>query len=234
MSERNGQGTALIIGASRGLGLAIAEEHLKRGWSVTGTVRGNNPTPLHQLAHRSEGRLAIETVDIVEADQVAALARKLAGQSFDLLLVNAGISYGRGDTLAEAGRDKFVRILVTNAYAPMATLDTLEGLVKPDGVLAAMSSGLGSVANNTIGGWETYRASKAALNTMMRSFSAQRPSDRRAMLLIAPGWVRTDMGGPTADLAVEESVPLVVDVLMANRGKPGVRFLDRFGEAMPW
>ncbi|GBQ19089.1 dehydrogenase [Acidiphilium acidophilum DSM 700] len=97
-----------------------------------------------------------------------------------------------------------------------------------------MSSGLGSVADNTGGGWEVYRASKAALNTLMRSFAARHDGDARSMAIIAPGWVRTDMGGPGASLAIEESIPRVVDVLTAHAGKPGLRYLDYRGQTVAW
>src|SRR5258708_34864137 len=91
--------TALIIGASRGLGLAIAEEYLRRGWHVTGTGRRTARTALHRVANRSKGRLAIEKVDIVKPTQIAALRRRLAEKRFDLLFVNAGIM--NDDTIAE-------------------------------------------------------------------------------------------------------------------------------------
>ncbi|WP_245279144.1 SDR family NAD(P)-dependent oxidoreductase [Mesorhizobium loti] len=83
-------GTILLIGASRGLGLAMAAEFLKKGWNVVGTVRSSGRTKLHDLADEFEGRLEIETVDICEPDQVAALRDRLSGRVFDMLFVNAG------------------------------------------------------------------------------------------------------------------------------------------------
>src|SRR5262249_43856842 len=110
--------TALIIGASRGLGLAIAEEYLRRGWHVTGTVRGTARTALHRVADRCKGRLAVEKVDIVKPAQIAALRRRLAEKRFDLLFVNAGIM--NDDTIAEVSTAAFTRVMVTNALAPCA------------------------------------------------------------------------------------------------------------------
>jgi hypothetical protein len=69
---------------------------------------------------------------------------------------------------------------------------------------------------------------------LMKGFAARHPDDRRALLLVAPGWVRTEMGGRDALLPVEESIPLVADMLEANRGKPGLRYLDRFNKLLPW
>jgi NAD(P)-dependent dehydrogenase (short-subunit alcohol dehydrogenase family) len=100
-------------------------------------------------------------------------------------------------------------------------------------VIAAMSSGLGSVANNTRAGWEIYRASKASLNTMLRSFSVRR-GDGRTVLAVVPGWVRTDMGGPNAALDVETSVRGMVDAIAARRGRPGAAYVDYQGNDVAW
>ena len=98
--------------------------------------------------------------------------------------------------------------MVTNALSPLRFIEAFADLVPTNGVIAAMSSGLGSVTNNTRAGWEIYRASKAALNTMLRSFAVRR-GDGRTVLAVAPGWVKTDMGGPNAALDVGTSVNAV-------------------------
>jgi NAD(P)-dependent dehydrogenase (short-subunit alcohol dehydrogenase family) len=225
--------TALIVGASRGLGLAMAEEYLKRGWSVIATARGPSKG-LEALRHEAGERLNVETVDIVEQEQVAALRRRLEGRTLDLLFVNAGVSNGHGDTVAGVSTDEFIRVMVTNTLSPMRMVEAFESLVPATGTIGVMSSGLGSVADNDRGGWEVYRGSKAALNTLMRSFAARNKSDPRAMVIIAPGWVRTDMGGRQALLSIEESIPGVVDTLLAQAGKPGVHYLNYKGETVRW
>ena len=115
--------TSLIIGASRGLGYAMAEEFLKHGWNVVGTVRGQARTPLHDLAQTTPGRVEIETVDITDTDQVAALRSRLAGRTFDLLFVNAGITNNPNETLGEVTTEEFVRVMVTNALSPMRVVE---------------------------------------------------------------------------------------------------------------
>lgn len=97
-----------------------------------------------------------------------------------------------------------------------------------------MSSGQGSVANNVSGMREVYRGSKAALNQFMRSFAARQADKRRALALMAPGWVRTELGGPEARLTIDESVPSLVDVLLAKRARPGLEYLDYLGRTVPW
>jgi NAD(P)-dependent dehydrogenase (short-subunit alcohol dehydrogenase family) len=124
-------------------------------------------------------------------------------------------------------------MMLTNALSPVRAVELLSDLVPAGEVAAVMTSELGSITNST-GIWRLYSSSKAALNMLMKGLAARRPDDRRALLLVAPGWVRTEMGGSDALLSVEESIPLVVDMLEANRGKPGLRYLDRFNQPLPW
>jgi NAD(P)-dependent dehydrogenase (short-subunit alcohol dehydrogenase family) len=125
-------------------------------------------------------------------------------------------------------------VMVTNALSPMRVIETLGDLVSPTGTIGVMSSGLGSVADNEHGGWEVYRGSKAALNTLMRSYAARHRNDGRSLVIIAPGWVRTDMGGPHATLSIDQSIPRVVDTISAQAGKPGLRYLDYQGRTVRW
>lgn len=216
----------LLIGASRGLGLAIAEQYLKRGWHVVGTVRGGDRTKLHALREHWKSQLEIETVDINVPDEVVALRTRLMGRMLDLVLVSAGVKNDDRETIADVSTEEFVRVMVTNALSPLRAIETFDGLVPPGGTIAIMSSGQGSVSNNESGGFEVYRASKAALNTLMRSFAARHAGEDRTLLLLAPGWVRTDMGGPQAHLSIDESIPNLVNTIEAQRGKPGLQYLD--------
>jgi NAD(P)-dependent dehydrogenase (short-subunit alcohol dehydrogenase family) len=228
--------TILIIGASRGLGHAMATEFLKRGWNIIGTIRaGTARTKLHDLAEDHEGRVEIQTLDINEWDQIAALHNRLSGRVLDMLFVNAGTTtHDEQVHIGEVAMEEFMRVMVTNALSPMRVIEALQELVPAEGLIGAMSSGQGSIANNETGMREVYRGSKAALNMFMRSFAAREAGTPRAMVLMAPGWIRTDLGGPDAPFSIEESVPSLVNVLVSKLGTPGLQYLDRFGRTVPW
>ena len=141
--------TLLLIGASRGLGFALAAEYLKRGWRVVATERDGATSRLHDLVRVAEGRLEIENVDIVYPDQVAALRARLASRKFGLLFVNAGV--GGREMIADVSTDEFIRVIVTNALSPMRVVEILQDLVLPTGTIGIMSSGQGSITNNENG-----------------------------------------------------------------------------------
>jgi NAD(P)-dependent dehydrogenase (short-subunit alcohol dehydrogenase family) len=228
--------TVLIVAAGRGLGHAMAEEFLKKGWRVIGTVRPGTPrTALHDLAETAGGRVEIETLDIDEPAQIAALRDRLAGRTLEILFVNAGTTTADEHIkIGDVTTEEFTRVMITNALSPMRVIESLQDLVPATGVIGVMSSGQGSIANNETGLREVYRGSKAALNMFMRSFAARQPAPSRTLLAMAPGWVRTKLGGPDAPLGIEESVPRLVNVILSQKGTPGLRYLDRFGRTVPW
>lgn len=224
----------LLIGASRGLGLALAEVYLERGWEVVATERRTPSAGLRALAKIHGERLEIEHVDIVHPDQIHALQARLAARRFDMLFVNAGVANPGDEIVAEVATEEFIRVLVTNALSPLRVIEALQNLVTLEGTIGIMSSGQGSVTNNENGRHEVYRGSKAALNTFMRSYAARHAGEARTLLLMAPGWVRTDMGGPEARLSIDQSIPHLADTMDAQAGKPGLQYLDYLGRRVPW
>jgi NAD(P)-dependent dehydrogenase (short-subunit alcohol dehydrogenase family) len=234
MQDHSPQKTVLLIGASRGLGFAMVEEYLKRGWRVIATGRESSTEKLRQLSASTEGALEVEAVDITLAGQVAALLSRLKDRQLDVLFVNAGVKNDDGETIADVSTEEFVRVMMTNALSPMRIVEAFQHLVRPTGTIGVMSSGQGSLTNNTNGNYEVYRASKAALNMLMRSFAARHQDDPKTLLLMAPGWVRTDMGGPGARLSIEESIPNLLSTIEAYEGRCGLHYLDYLGRVVPW
>jgi NAD(P)-dependent dehydrogenase (short-subunit alcohol dehydrogenase family) len=233
-SSNKSASTLLVIGASRGLGHAIAAEFVKKGWNVVATVIETDRTLLHDLAEEFKGKVQIEHLDMCEPEQIAALHDRLAGRVFDILFVNAGIAASMNQTVRDVTTEEFIRIMVTNSLSPMRVIEAFEDLVSPTGTIGVMSSGQGSVSNNESGKSEVYRSSKAALNQFMRSYAARHKDGTRSLLLMAPGWIKTALGGPNAPLTIDESIPKVVDVILSRHGSSGLRYLDYLGRTVPW
>src|SRR5438105_2189518 len=227
---------ALVVGASRGLGLGLAAELKSRGWNVVATVRdAAGERRVRALAGKSGGELRVEHVDINDDAAVAALRRRLDDRTFDLVFVNTGIApQGRGDA-AHASRDEAAGIFMTNAVAPIRLARAFLDRVRDGpGIVAFMSSGLGSIADKTDSYSELYSASKAALNSLSRSLAASLGRRRITVLAVAPGWVRTDMGGPGAPLSAEQSTRGIVDVLESRAGTRRHGFVDYRGREVAW
>src|SRR3954471_1345403 len=228
----NTKKTALVVGASRTLGLGLAAVYLRRGWNIIGTVRGAGRTELHHLAESSAGRLVVESLDMTEPEQISALRERLTGHTLDLLFVNVAITNG-DVSVADLPTETFVDVMVTNAFSPMQVVESLQSLVATTGTIAVMSSSQGSIALNTNGGHEVYRASKSAVNQLMRSYAARHRDDADPAPH-QPGWVQTELGGPGAQLTIDESLPGVADTIDAQTGKPGLQFLDYRTQNVPW
>ncbi len=224
---------ALIVGASRGLGLGLAAQFLARGWDVTATVRRPSPA-LADLARA--GSLRIEAgVDIDDDAAVADLRARLSEVSdFDIVFVVAGVATQAGTPAALLPRDVVGAVFQTNAVSPIRFAQAFHRRVARDGLIVLMTSKLGSVSLNRGGGWSSYRASKAALNTLARSFAGQHKGADWGVVLMHPGWVRTDLGGRRATLDIETSARGMVGVLEARLGERGCVSLDYAGETVPW
>ncbi|MGA3797494.1 SDR family oxidoreductase [Pseudomonas fluorescens] len=224
--------TALIIGASRGLGLGLVKTLLADGWQVTATVRD----PQKAEALQALGNVRIEKLDMDNQPAVSALSQQLKGDVFDLLFVNAGVkgpdvqTPNGGATMAEVGQ-----LFFTNAVAPINLAQHFVEQLRPDtGVLAFMSSVLGSVTMPDAPELALYKASKAALNSMTSSFVTQLGETTLTVLSLHPGWVKTDMGGEGADIDVETSTRGLIDQVNAYVGKGGHHFINYRGETIPW
>ncbi len=221
--------SALIIGASRGLGLGLVKEWRSRGHDVVATRRG--PAPELEASGAD-----IHQLDMDDVSQVAALAASLGARKFDVVLINAGVKGPMAtvhDVTRDAGEgDNWGALMWTNALAPVRAARHLEPLVAQDGVLAFMSSILGSTGLRTHAMADLYSMSKAALNSLSRGFAAEHPT--RTIINLHPGWVKTDMGGEQAPVEIPDSCRGMADVLAAAACIPGQRYLDYQGNILPW
>jgi NAD(P)-dependent dehydrogenase (short-subunit alcohol dehydrogenase family) len=233
MAER--KGTALIVGASRGLGLGLAAELARRGWQVIATSRSSVPGgELAQAVAASAGRITTAVIDVDSPTSVDAMAGRLAGQKLDLLFLNAGVTGPEDQSVDAVTPAQLGALFTTNAIAPVRIARRLLPNVVDGGTIAFMSSRMGSVADNLTGRMDLYRASKAALNSLTRSFVATVAQDRKVTVLtLHPGWVRTAMGGAEAPLGIGESVSGLADVIEAPRAAKH-QFLDYQGAELPW
>ncbi|WP_119273330.1 SDR family oxidoreductase [Taklimakanibacter deserti] len=226
----------LVAGASRGLGLELARQFAERDWQVIATVRNLDGAPdLARLQTERPDRIAINRLDIADQSSVAAFKAEIGDRRLDVLYINAGIMGPRHHDPMRISDDEFQSLMLTNALAPVRFATTFLGnLREGTGVFVFMTSQLGSVARNEGGDYDLYRASKAALNTLTRSFVARLGARKLAVLSFHPGWVKTDMGGAKAPLDAETSVAGMIGIVEGARGTSGHRFLDYQGNVIPW
>ena len=221
--------TALIVGASRGLGLGLGAEYLRRGWRVIGTVRDD----AGEAALRALGDVRVERLDVADEGQAEALARALESETLDLLFLNAGVMGPRD--LLSASADEVNRVMQANAFGPARLAwRLLERVRAKTGVVAFMSTGMASIADNSSGGHDIYRASKAAQNMLARSLSVSAAARGVTVLSINPGWVNTDMGGPGATIDVETSARGMADQIERRAGTGEHVFVGWNGRDWPW
>jgi len=226
--------SALIIGASRGLGLEFARQYASDGWRVIGTHRAAGDAA--RLRDAGVEPLALDVLDADAPKQLeAALAAAPEGR-LDLAIVNAGIHGPRQVRIAHPPSvDDFDAVMHTNVLAPMRLLAVLaQPLAAAKGTLALVTSRMGSVSATSTPNSLLYRASKAAENMVAKAAHVELSPSGIRVLALHPGWVRTDMGGPNADVALEDSVRGMRRVLGDTRSYHGGSFLDYRGEAIAW
>lgn len=234
----------VITGASRGIGLELVRQHAARGDAVLATCRRPGEAPdLAALAASHPGRVAVEPLDVTDASSIEAAASR-AGEvlgAVDVLWSNAGVYPGcRGTPVAEGMLGTLragdgLSILATNAVGPLLVAQAFMPLLRRGDRprLAVLSSGYGSLAGNQ-GTPYWYGASKAALNMLHRSLAFDPAAQGVTVLLLSPGWVKTDMGGPGALTEVADSVAGLVRVVDGATPELNGAFLDRRGSPIAW
>ena len=224
--------TVLITGAARGLGLDFTKQYAAKGWKVLACAR--KADALKDI----EGDIHYHKLEVTDYKAVKALAAKLKGEAIDVLICNAGVGGERGSTSQDLGK------LEPEAWRHMFEINTLAPLMMAEAFvehvarsqqkkMIAISSILGSIKNNN-GGRYFYRASKTALN--MEWSVLAKDVEPKGIICVAlhPGWVQTDMGGPTATLTIDQSVPGMVKVIDGLKTSDNGRFLQYDGGELPW
>jgi NAD(P)-dependent dehydrogenase (short-subunit alcohol dehydrogenase family) len=226
------KGTVLVTGANRGIGLALAKRYLADGYAVIGTAR--KPDEAKEL---KEAGATVIALDVTDAASVKVLVEALKGRPIDILFNNAGVAEqsGRGG-LAELDLGSVAKTLEVNTIGPMrVTQALLPNLRAGKGkTVVSISSGLGSIGDNSGGGYYGYRESKAALNMFMRSLAAEFRNDGFLCVAMSPGWVRTDMGGAQAPLSPEASAAGIAKTVAGLTPKESGSFVSHEGKTLPW
>lgn len=222
--------TAFIIGASRGIGLELARQYRAQGWRVLATARSS--AACEQLLE-----LGIEAhqADILNVEHCAALAWKLDDEKLDIAILNAGIYGPDTQGLQTPQVTDFDSVMQTNVLAAMRLLPIVAPLVgAAGGKLAVISSAMASMGERSQNSGWLYRASKAALNSVLCDVARAMPQHQAICVSLHPGWVRTDMGGAAADLSVEQSAAGIRQTLSKLSAEQNGAFLNYDGRAIAW
>ena len=222
--------TALVTGANRGIGLETVRQLLDRDYEVHATYRSGKGG----LADINNPRLVLHQMDVRNTDEVVAAMNEI-GPSLDLLVNNAGISDGRWSNVSEIDFDVVSTVMEVNAIAPVrVTQHALPLLANGGGTVLMITSLMGSIGDCASGRSYAYRASKTALNMFTTAMKSELREQGISLLLIHPGWVETDMGGPNAPIQAEESVSGIMARLEEQTLEMTGRFVDYAGHVMPW
>jgi NAD(P)-dependent dehydrogenase (short-subunit alcohol dehydrogenase family) len=225
--------TILITGAGRGLGLEFARQFAGEGWDVIATVR--DPAKGAAVARLGKS-VEIHLLDVSDRAAVARLARDLKGRPIDVLVCNAGIYGPRGSYFGHTDYAVWDEIMKVNVMAPMALVEALADNVAASKLkrIVTMSSGMGSIGDNSSGGAHMYRTSKAALNALAKGLAADLADRGITVITVSPGWVKTDMGGAGAPLTPKASIEglrsVIKNVTLFDSGK----FFSYDGTELPW
>lgn len=218
----------LVIGASRGIGFELARQYAEAGNIVVGTAR--SAEGLEKLKRIGARALPL---DITDAASCAALSWPLDGERFDIVVMSAGVFGPRLRELETPSESDFDWVMRTNVLGPMRVLPLLVDMLAPGARVVVLSSRMGSIGARTAANASLYRASKAAVNSVLKDASLILGS-QAVCIAIHPGWVRTDMGGEGADLSVEDSVRDLRQTIGRIGHTDNGSFLNHDGTALPW
>ncbi len=223
--------TVLITGTSRGIGLELVRQYAEAGARVIATCRHPaGADALNELAKDHD--VEVRQLDVPDPDSISKLTAGLDGEDIDILINNAGVMGGRqtfGDMDYAAWMDAFA----TNTMGPVRVAEAVANNLTADATVATISSQMGSLARNATGAY-AYRTTKAAVNKAVQLMANDLGGDGRTVIAMHPGWVKTDMGGNTADITPEESAAGIRSVIASLTPSDNGRFIKWNGEDHPW
>ncbi|MDH5424241.1 MAG: SDR family oxidoreductase [Gammaproteobacteria bacterium] len=227
----------LITGANRGLGLQMVKQAVKNGWRVYACCRHpGQADALVRVASLTPGQVSMHVLDIADSAQIQALAYELRNSSIDWLINNAGVYGSMNNTFGHTDEIDWLKTFQINTIGPMKMMEHFLPHIEAGGEkkIATLSSKMASMDDNTSGGSYLYRSSKAALNAVVKSTSIDLREKNIISLIMHPGWVRTDMGGPNGEIDVNESVDKMFAIIEAATLADTGSFYDINQEIIPW
>ncbi len=227
--------STLITGANRGIGLEFARQYLANCWQVYAACRDpSSASELHRLADNH--KLRILALDVTDPFSIKAAAAELDGQAIDLLLNNAGVMGAQGQTIGNIDYDAWAKVLDANTMGPMRVSEAfVDNVARSDRkLIVTLTSGMGSLTDNTSGGSIAYRSSKAAVNMVMRSMAIDLAPRGITCVVVNPGWVQTAMGGPHAKITPAESVTKLRRLIETLGPLQSGKFFNYDGKEYPW
>lgn len=230
--------TTLITGANRGIGLEFARQYAADGWHVIACSRHPEKSDaLNKLASQYPDLIRIHGLDVSEHAQIDRLAQVLADESIDLLINNAGI-YPDSDKsgFGSTNYAEWMQAFQINTMAPLKMAETFVTSIarSKQKSIVTVSSMMGSIADNSSGGNYLYRSSKTALNMVVKNLAIDLKPTGITAVVLHPGWVKTDMGGPNAMISVEQSVTGMRQVISSLTITDSGKFFDYEGKEIPW
>ncbi len=227
--------TALITGANRGIGLAFAEGYADDGWRVFATCRTPaSAKELNKVAEASGGRVTVHALDVADFAAIGALGKSIK-DPIDVLMNNAGV-YDPSPSFGRTDYDGWAHTFAVNTMAVLRMAEAFVDQVARSErkIIAAISSGMGSIEDNGSGGYYAYRTSKSALQMVMKSLAIDLAPRRIVSLVLNPGWVKTDMGGPGGTLTPAASVRRMRAIVDKATLNDSGKFFHHSGKEFPW
>jgi NAD(P)-dependent dehydrogenase (short-subunit alcohol dehydrogenase family) len=220
--------TALVTGANRGIGLELTLQLLDSGYNVHATYRSSKGG----LEEIQNSALNIHQMDVRNKEEISAVIKSIT--SLDLLINNAGIADGHWQSISEIDMEHALEVLNVNAVSPVLVTQQVLPILSNQSTIVMISSLMGSISDCRSGRSYAYRASKTALNMFSMAMKNELDEMGSSLLIIHPGWVETDMGGPNAPLSTDESVRGIMQRITEQDMSMSGRYVQFDGTPIEW